>query len=207
MYSTLIMVGGLLILAAIMFGRKAGKKSDKPAHTMDNTATNPLASHPASADEIYSDAAEENCDTAPEGLTESDSYQMEEAFFERAREGSRSIPIANLYHTFDIMFLKSIFESEGIPFRVDFEHFNKLRGGIPIGTMNNAILHILEEDYADAIAVLEDYRASKAKDSPHPTANRVRNLAEFAIGSWAMPAAADSHLDILYQDENSGDKG
>ena len=192
MNSTLLMLVGLLILAAIIFGRKAGKNAEKPAQPADHITDDPLTTEAGS-------------DAALETVTENDSYKMEEAFFERARAGSRSIPVAKLYHSFDIMFIKSIFESEGIPFRVDFEHFNKLRGGIPIDTMNNTILHILEEDYADAVAVLEDYRASTGKDTPHPAANQVRNLAEFAIGAWAMPAAADSHIEILYRKADTGD--
>ncbi len=95
----------------------------------------------------------DGCAAAPE-----EGVEMERAFLDEVASGRRAVRIASAYDQYDIMFIKSLFQSEQIPYYFEFENKSKLRTGIPALSFNDAILNVLEDDYDDARAVLEAYK-------------------------------------------------
>lgn len=90
---------------------------------------------------------------------------MENLYFEKVRtEGLAQYRLASIYDQFDIMFVKSLFQSEQIPFYMQFENLNNLMPGFAIDSLNNVVLNVLDEDYADAVEVLEEYIRTRTCD-------------------------------------------
>lgn len=123
--------------------------------------------------------------------------EMEEIFFERVGQGAVSYRIASLFNQFDIMFIKSLFQNEQIPYYFEFENMAKIKSGLPIESFNNSILNVLDEDYKDAIQVLEEYESNK--DLNKSSSNRIRNAAELIIGGWSMPSPKEKSIEIYYK--------
>jgi hypothetical protein len=53
------------------------------------------------------------------------------------------------------MFIKSLFQSEQIPYKTEFEHGSTLYAGSP--TIETAV-YVLEKDHDDAVKILEDIK-------------------------------------------------
>ncbi len=91
--------------------------------------------------------------------------EMEELFHQRTQNGTPFLRIAYVYDELDIMFIKSIFQSEGIPYFFEFENISNLRLGLAFNDYNKTILNVLEEDYEDAMKILSEYRKNKSSGS------------------------------------------
>ena len=128
---------------------------------------------------------------------ETANIEMEDEFFKRVKQGAASYRIASLFNQFDIMFIKSLFQNEQIPYYFEFENMAKIKSGLPIESFNNSILNVLDEDYKDAIQVLEEYESNK--DLNKSSTNRIRNAAELIIGGWSMPSPKEKSIEIYYK--------
>jgi len=131
--------------------------------------------------------------------------EMERAFLDEVSAGRRAVRIASVYNQYDIMFIKSLFQSEQIPYYFEFENMSKLRTGIPVFSFNNALLNVLEDDYDDARAVLEAYKRgpgdggavdAERGDAKSRGAERVRNVAEIVIGGWKSPSPGERAIEL-----------
>lgn len=133
--------------------------------------------------------------------------EMERAFLDEVAAGRRAVRIASAYDQYDIMFIKSLFQSEQIPYYFEFENMSKLRTGIPVFSFNNALLNVLEGDYDDAYAVLKAYKERPDDEGPGDTGargvERIRNVAELAIGGWKSPSPGDRAIE-LYDRPDTG---
>jgi len=81
----------------------------------------------------------------------------ENMFFEKIREGKPAYKLLRIYTPFDLMMIKSYFISENIPYYIEFEHLMKIYPFIQCANYNNTNVYILEEDYNDAIIVINNY--------------------------------------------------
>jgi hypothetical protein len=114
-----------------------------------------------------------------------DYNEMEKIFFEKISEENRPYKLLNIYFPFDLMIIKSLFISEQIPYYIEFEHFMGVRPFVQIINYNNTNLYILEEDYNDAIIILESYLQTKTLDK-NRIKERVRNIFELLLISWVV---------------------
>jgi hypothetical protein len=87
-----------------------------------------------------------------ENNIEENSTEMEDIFYNRVNAGGKYIKLLKVYNDIDIMFIETIFKSEQIPFKTELLKFYK---------SSYIFFYILEEDYNDAIIVVEDYLSNK----------------------------------------------
>ena len=87
---------------------------------------------------------------------------MENQFFNEVTNGKYAQRIAFIYSMSDLIIVKSLFESEQIPFFCEFEHLSKVKTGLPITQVNNIILNVLEDDINDAIFIITEYKKNKS---------------------------------------------
>ena len=87
----------------------------------------------------------------------SDYNEIENMFFEKIREGKPAYKLLRIYTSFDLMMIKSFFISENIPYYIEFGHLMKVFPFIQCVNYNNTNVYILEENYYDAIIVINDY--------------------------------------------------
>jgi hypothetical protein len=99
------------------------------------------------------------------------------------------------------MFIKSLFQSENIPYYVEFENTSRMRPGMYVGDLGNYnLLYILDEDYNDAIKVVKKYIATKKKNNNKNVSENIRNVSEILIGNWKVPSATDTNgIEIIYK--------
>lgn len=92
-----------------------------------------------------------NDGTAAEDKALDDVVEMEDAFFEAVRGGKKSIKFMYLFYQEDIMIIRSLFQSEGIPYRRENEHLSSILVGSGVAGTNYTAFYILREDYEDAL--------------------------------------------------------
>ncbi len=131
--------------------------------------------------------------------------EMERVFLDEVAAGRRALRIASVYNQYDIMFVKSLFQSEQIPYYFEFENMSKLRTGIPVFSFNNALLNVLEDDYDDAYAVLAAYKegprdGGTGDEGPGGEdargVERIRNAAEIVLGGWKSPSPGERAIEL-----------
>ncbi len=91
--------------------------------------------------------------------------EMESKYYEMVSKGSTKYRIASVSDQYDIMVLKSLLQSEQIPYYFEFENTSKLVTGLPDFNDKNPIINILDDDYEDALKVLERYVEDKLDDN------------------------------------------
>jgi hypothetical protein len=115
--------------------------------------------------------------------------EMEDMFYEEIGNGEKTYQLIYVFNQFDLMFIKSLFQSEQIPYYIESEHISSIRPGMQIGAFGNANVYILEKDYNDAIKIIEEYRNNKMKNYNEKIT--IRKPAEVLIGAWPVPEAGD----------------
>ena len=93
--------------------------------------------------------------------------EMERIFLDKVSTGSKMYGIASVYDQYDIMTLKSLLQSEQIPYYFEFENTSRNLIGLPPSAANDTIIKILDADYDDALLVLSTYVENKStSESP-----------------------------------------
>jgi len=145
---------------------------------------------------IYSKKTVKSNKTVRETL---DYNEMEIMFLNNISENNRPYKLLNIYFPFDLMIIKSLFMSEQLPYYVEFEHMMGLRPFIPIINYNNANFYILEEDYNDAIIVIETYLRNKTLNN-YKIKERLRNLFELALINWVTYSPQNNlGVEVIYK--------
>ena len=128
---------------------------------------------------------------------------IEEIFFNEVKNGKEKIVFLKIDNQFDLMFIKSLFQSVNIPYYVEFENISSMRPGMYIGDLGNYnLLYILEDDYYNAIDVVNNYLQTKKEHKNEDNKNKenARNLAEILFGNWKVPSADDTNgIEIIYK--------
>ena len=130
--------------------------------------------------------------------------EIEEIFFKEVSNGKEKIRFLKIDNQFDLMFIKSIFQSENIPYYIEFENISRMRPGMYVGDLGNYnLVHILEKDYDNAIKIVKEYIKNK-KNNIENTENikkeYVRNIFEILFGGWKVPSASDTHgIEIIFK--------
>ena len=96
---------------------------------------------------------------------------LEELFFEQVSTGEKSKKIINAadeteWRQLDVMMIKSLLQSEQIPFYAEFEYSSGIYPGIQIGSLGSQNLFVLEKDHEDAMNVIDDYIKKKIPHKP-----------------------------------------
>jgi hypothetical protein len=134
-----------------------------------------------------------------------DTIEMENIFFDEVNKGKTKIKFLKIDSQFDLMFIKSLFQSESIPYYIEFENISRIRPGMYIGDLGNYnLLYILDEDYNYAIDIIKDYIENK-KSIKGKTENKenIRNITEVMLGNWKVPSANDTNgIEIIYKKNN-----
>ena len=81
-----------------------------------------------------------------------DSTEMENVFYEEVRKGEKYCKLTYIFDQYNLMFIKSLFQSEQIPYRIDSEYSSKIYPGIKMG------VYILEKDYDDAVKIINAFK-------------------------------------------------
>jgi hypothetical protein len=127
--------------------------------------------------------------------------EMEEIFFDKISEENRPYKLLNIYFPLDLMMIKSLFMSEQIPYYIEFEHFMGVRPFVQIINYNNTNLYILEEDYNDAIIILENYLEAKTLENNN-IKERIRNIFELLLINWVVLSPNNNlGIEIKYKKE------
>jgi hypothetical protein len=79
--------------------------------------------------------------------------EMEDIFYDTVNAGEKYLKFLKVYKEIDVMFIETIFKSEQIPFKTEYFQVYK--------SSSYTFFYILEEDYNDAIIVVEDYQKNK----------------------------------------------
>ncbi|MDR2922025.1 MAG: hypothetical protein LBU85_01640 [Treponema sp.] len=124
-------------------------------------------------------------------------------FFYEVSNGKKKYKFLKIDNQFDLMFIKSIFQSENMPYYVEFENISKIRPGMYIGDLGNyTLLYILDEDYDDAIKVIKNYLKTKRTNNENNKTESVRNIFEILFGNWKVPSARDTNgIEIIYKNK------
>jgi hypothetical protein len=93
--------------------------------------------------------------------TDEEKIEMENVFFDEVTKGEKPCKIMDVYDQVDLMFVKSLFQSEQIPYKIEFEHGSTIYAGSP--AIETAV-YVLEKDHDDAIKILDEYAKSKLKN-------------------------------------------
>jgi hypothetical protein len=141
-------------------------------------------------------------------IENNDNYnKMEELFFQEISNGKERYRFLIIDNQFDLMFVKSLFQSENIPYYIEFEHVSSIRPGMFVGDLGNYnVLYILDEDYHDAIKVIKNYIETKRKNTEPQAAENARNLAEIIVMNWRVPSANDMNgIHVIYKNSKPTD--
>ena len=92
-----------------------------------------------------------------------ENIELEEIFFERVRNGEKTHILTNTFDQFDLIFIKSLFQTEQIPYHIEFEHFTRVYPFLNSATAGGEIIYILEKNYNDVIKLIEEYNKRKNK--------------------------------------------
>ena len=114
-----------------------------------------------------------------------DYNEMENIFFEKIKKGMLPYKLLNIYTPFDLMMIRSFFISENIPYYVEFEHFMKVYPFIHSTNYNNCNIYILDDDYNDAIYIINNYIKSKYINE-HKIKDVFRGVFEYIIMGWII---------------------
>jgi hypothetical protein len=93
--------------------------------------------------------------------TDGEKIEMENIFFSEVKKGEKPYKLIDVYDQVDLMFVKSLFQSEQIPYKTEFEHGSTIYAGTP--AIETAV-YVLEKDREDAIKIMEEYTKSKLKN-------------------------------------------
>jgi len=114
-----------------------------------------------------------------------DYNDMENLFFENIKNGKIKYRLLSIYTPFDLMMIKSLLISENIPYYAEFEHLMGLRPFVHSLNYNNSNIYILEEDYDDAITVINHYIGNK-KLNEYNIKGTVRGIIEMLCINWVV---------------------
>jgi hypothetical protein len=132
-------------------------------------------------------------------MTNDKEFEMEKVFIEEVSAGEKSSRIAFIYSLSDLVILKSLFQSEQIPFFCEFEHLSKIKTGLPITQINNIIFNVLDKDIYDSLFVINEYK--KNKTASKKTLTKIRSVLEFICISNAIPSAETCNIRLLVKEK------
>jgi hypothetical protein len=92
--------------------------------------------------------------------TDNKNIEMEDIFLNEIQKGEKSCKIMDVSDQVDLMLVKSLFQSEQIPYKAEFEHGSALYAGAPV--IETAV-YVLKKDHDDALKVIEEYDKAKLK--------------------------------------------
>jgi hypothetical protein len=133
---------------------------------------------------------------------ENGNNEIEEQFYNEVRNGKEKYKFLKIDNQFDLMFIKSLFQSENIPYYIEFENISRMRPGMYVGDLGNYnLLYILDEDYNDAVEIVQEYIKTK-KETSNENGNKetIRNISEVLLANWKVPSANDTNgIEIIYK--------
>jgi hypothetical protein len=94
-------------------------------------------------------------------INENDKIEIEKVFFENIKNGEKALKIMTIYNQLDLMFVKSLFQLEQIPYYVEFEYSSTIYPGVLFDSFTSSNIYILEKDYDDAMKIIEEYENKK----------------------------------------------
>ena len=94
-------------------------------------------------------------------INENDKIEIEKVFFENVKNGEKALKIMTIYNQLDLMFVKSLFQLEQIPYYVEFEYGSTIYPGVLFDSFTSSNIYILEKDYDDAMKIIEEYENKK----------------------------------------------
>jgi len=102
----------------------------------------------------------------------------------------------------ELAFIKSLLESEGIPFHVLNDHFGSMNVGVQIEQINRKTVMVLEDDFDRARELIEGFRETVLEVEPADTAkklsvtDRVRVILEALLFFWYVPGKRRKHDEL-----------
>jgi hypothetical protein len=121
------------------------------------------------------------------GLEDSDSFKDYNKEFLEICADKKTVKMAKTYNQNDISLIQSMLRSEGIASYSEFENMNSLFPGVAVSGYTDSYIHVLEEDRDDARVIIKGYIDELAATRTESAAGKLRNIAEFAVGGYAIP--------------------
>lgn len=94
-------------------------------------------------------------------ISEREEVDVEEMFLNEVKRGEKTCKLMCVFDQIDLLFIKSLFQSESIPYYIESEHVSQIKPGVQIGCFGNQDFYILQKDYDDALSIIEKYRKNK----------------------------------------------
>lgn len=143
---------------------------------------------------VLSDNSAENA-KALDGIIE-----MEDVFFQEARKGKTAVKFMHLFYLKDIMILKSLFQSEGIPYKIENEHLPSVLAGYGVTGFNHTDFYILKENYEDALKIVTEYAKNKKLNEKSGGKGRLAgSLITMAIASSYIPGKDETAGIVVFK--------
>lgn len=86
-----------------------------------------------------------------------ETIEMEDKFFEEIGNGECAVEFLLLLNEYDGIIIESLLKSEQIPYKIEYS-------SVKLRSYKNSVFYILEKDYSDALAVLNEYMRHKTRD-------------------------------------------
>jgi len=122
----------------------------------------------------------------------------EDSFFFEIGRGKKAYRVASVFNQFDILLLKSLFQSANIPAYFQSETSVRIQLASTGGRRVAAFLNILAEDYDDAVSVLESFRVNK-RNVNRRNENEDQNAIRETLDELIVPSSREDSLIIHYR--------
>ena len=110
--------------------------------------------------------------------------------------GRSSIQVVNTYNLNDLMILRSLLDAEGVCTWVDFENMQSLFPGVTISGYSDSCISVFREDKELSKEIISEYLIN-VQNNQAESSGKLRSIAEFAIGGYAIPNASTRLLPEL----------
>ncbi|QEK03565.1 DUF2007 domain-containing protein [Treponema phagedenis] len=122
--------------------------------------------------------------------------EMEDEYYRKTAAGEQTLPFVKLFYQQDCMIVKSILQSEGIPYHVKQEHLSSVLIGQGVAGQNDTYFYILRKDYEGALKIINDFIAQKEKSFHKP-----KTISRVIPFSTYNPKRDDTVAIIIFQKE------
>ncbi|HPE35821.1 MAG TPA: hypothetical protein PK625_01625 [Spirochaetales bacterium] len=128
-----------------------------------------------------------------------------DAEFLAQAKGRSAMPLVRVYNSEDLMVLRSLLSSAGIPNYVNYGHISGLYPNIRIAGLSDSVIAVFDTDLDDALRIVLEYIELARKNSASFSSSKVRAVAEFVVGGYVVPGGSGRTLpEVLVEGDAVG---
>ncbi len=129
--------------------------------------------------------------------------EMQEYFFSEIQKGKKAVKFMHLFYQQDIMVIQSIFQSNGIPYKIENNHLPSVLTGYCVYGFNHADFYILRENYDEALNIVKEYaeRKKSFENSKNP-AKKIGDLITIITAAGYIPDKDETSGIVIFKPED-----